>query len=740
MKKSTMLKILVFVLLAFCTIAAQTKAYDIIILTQIHNITQNTFYDSIQQAIDDANDGDQIELSPGTYYEPINFHGKAIRLFSSAGNSQTTLNADGDDHVIQCVTGEDANTIIEGFTIEGGNANGTGINNYGGGMLNQNSSPTIKNCVFSSNNAAQSGGAMANINANPEISNCTFFENSSSVHGAGIYNEQSSPLIKNCLFESNTAGTHGGGIMNNVASRPTIINSLFALNSAGASGGGIANSVNNSSPNVINCTFVDNTASSGGGIYNYNSSPNITSCILWNDTPNEILTDSGNPVVTYSDIEGGFTGLGNINADPCFSNGTLANLDINSPCIDAGDSNKLIVAGITQDICGLNRFVDIAEIYNTGTGPVDFVDMGAYEFNRFSKKPFIIYDANNAPVRFTLTGGGWGEIINSAVTRRVILHDTTEKSQFTILTKSNIETSIHDITCVGPLKGISAKKVNLAGSVGTGPIGKLILNDVTDSTILNESINPRAAVRMYFDQVSDVTIDSEIQIKSLKLTAWHGGLLKAPSIGSITANGDRKRQILGDLTLDVVVDANIGTVKAKDTIFGDWTCNSIKSISANEFYTTDINLNQLPHLKIPALGKLSVNWLYNSKILSHGNIGKVTVGSMESSTLFAGVRDGVSVLPAAEPESFEQQALIKSIAVKGIKIEEPPYFNNTNIAAWNILSANILYPQTPNSGTPFGITADNMTKVYIKKMDGTVMNVVQSWTLDDFQIRLLTAY
>ncbi|NIP53888.1 MAG: hypothetical protein GWN67_16885, partial [Phycisphaerae bacterium] len=106
-------------------------------------------FDSIQEAIDVAINGDEIEVSPGTYNETINFNGKAIRLYSIGGPDVTTIDGTGHYHVVQCVNGEGVNTILEGFTITGGNANGTFPHDSGAGMLNSGSSPTVTNCTFS---------------------------------------------------------------------------------------------------------------------------------------------------------------------------------------------------------------------------------------------------------------------------------------------------------------------------------------------------------------------------------------------------------------------------------------------------------------------------------------------------------------------------------------------------------------------------------------------------------------
>jgi parallel beta-helix repeat protein len=159
-------------------------------------------FTTIHAAIDDANDGDEIKVAPGTYYEAINFNGKAIELRSSNPNdpnivAATVIDGTGNYHVVQCVSGEDANTILEGFTITGGNANGDiFLQKYGGGMFNNGSSPTITNCIFSGNMASVYGGGMYNwINSNPTVANCTFSGNTSSEYGGGMYNSSSSPTF-----------------------------------------------------------------------------------------------------------------------------------------------------------------------------------------------------------------------------------------------------------------------------------------------------------------------------------------------------------------------------------------------------------------------------------------------------------------------------------------------------------------------------------------------------------------
>jgi hypothetical protein len=94
------------------------------------------------------------------------------------------------------------------------------------------------------------------------------------------------------------------------------------------------------SPTLINCTFWNNSADHGGGINNYYSSPTLSNCILWRNSPNQIGDYEGLPVVTYSDVQGGYPGEGNIDADPLFVDQGTGDFHLGacSPGIDAGDN------------------------------------------------------------------------------------------------------------------------------------------------------------------------------------------------------------------------------------------------------------------------------------------------------------------------------------------------------------------------------------------------------------------
>ncbi len=356
-------------------------------------------YCSIQTAIDNAADTDEIVVAPGTYFETIDFGGKAITLRSSDGPEVTIIDATGFFHVVQCVNDEGPDTVLDGFTITGGNANGVGPNARGGGMFN-GGSPTVYNCTFTANSAIE-GGGMINFavagtpSSRPTIIGCTFEGNMAGV-GGGMVNLNSNPTVTNCTFRGNTSDQHGGGMLNTV-SGPIVTNCTFRGNSAIIRGGAMYMGFE-CTPTVTNCTFSGNSAMIGRGL-SFSaqccaSDLTMTNCILW-DGGDEISNIDGSTVaITYTDVQGGWPGVGNIDADPLFvdpSNGDFR-LSAGSPCIDAGnnwglpqDTTDLDGDGDTReltpwDLDGNPRFNADPADFDPGCGVPVVVDMGAYEF------------------------------------------------------------------------------------------------------------------------------------------------------------------------------------------------------------------------------------------------------------------------------------------------------------------------------------------------------------------------
>ena len=380
----------------------------------------DTDFATIQAAVNAVDPYDIVHVLAGTYNENIILKDGVEVL--GAGASVTTIDGTGSGSVVTAsnvgsATKLDGFTITGGDAVNGGGmynnypssptvSNCTFSDNsadYGGGMYNYESSPTVSNCAFSDNSAGW-GGGMYNYEFSPAVTNCTFsgntatsdgggmwnFESSPTVsncafsdnlalNGGGMYNGGSSPTVTNCTFSGNTATSDGGGGMYNYASPSTVTNCTFSGNTATNLGGGMYNypyspTVTNCTfsgntadsgggmyngacePTVTNCTFSGNTATdSGGGMYNSNSSPVVTNCILGDEIYND---GTSAPAVTYCDVQGGYTGTGNINEDPLFVDPGAGDYHLTSasPCIDAGDNTAPSLP--STDFEGDDRILD----------------------------------------------------------------------------------------------------------------------------------------------------------------------------------------------------------------------------------------------------------------------------------------------------------------------------------------------------------------------------------------------
>ncbi len=326
-------------------------------------------------------DARDIEL-----YETVlsgDLNGNDVQVADPLDLLDETTRAENSYHVVTC-TGTNETTVLEGFTITGGHANGSSPHNAGGGLFIDgnanaevdqcvvrgnaaaeraggiyvsNSSPTITDCRFEGNHGGLFGGGVCALNASPIISECSFSHNYTRWNGAGITLDNCSSTVANCRFYANSSA-RGAGLFT-WYSQDDILNCEFYDNDAGVQGGAMECSY--SDPSIVNCTFSNNhAANNGGGLFTYSSRSTVTNCIFWGDTPNEIYSASSNPTVSHSDIQGGYPGIGNLDTDPLFVDadgpdnifGTEDD-DLHllpySPCIDAGDPSGDYTAQTDMD-------------------------------------------------------------------------------------------------------------------------------------------------------------------------------------------------------------------------------------------------------------------------------------------------------------------------------------------------------------------------------------------------------
>ncbi len=372
----------------------------------------NNAYTNLQTALDAAPAGAEIRVASGTYKPTAapdgstNNRNKAFHfnkdLVLKGSYNPGTVNQDftnpsilsGDFNDDDVITGSGSSlsitkntenayhvlitanlttaAVIEGFLITGGFANvSAGIsyssrnffNDYGGGMYNAFSSPSIVNTVISGNSADFNGGGMYNDTSPSNIVNTVVSRNSADF-GGGVYNDFSSPSMVNTVFSGNSATNNGGGMYNQA-----------------------------SSPSIVNSTFSGNSATNGSGIYNSSTSTlTIYNSVLYgNGVDIEGGSTTGEHNFSQDFTHAGFTRL---TADPFYRRSDPIGADgkwftdddglkpkIGSPIIDAGDTDKL-----PSDTADFDKDEDVAEAI-----PFDIrgrsrelgvsVDVGAYEYD-----------------------------------------------------------------------------------------------------------------------------------------------------------------------------------------------------------------------------------------------------------------------------------------------------------------------------------------------------------------------
>ncbi len=267
------------------------------------------------------------------------------------------VNYEENSHRIMLVEGVNSGPVaLDGLIFQGGNGEGL----TGGALVLDRSDVVVSNCVFV-NNRAENGGAVALYRGDPTFDRCFFGQNLALGHSGAIM-ACTRGLITNCIFSGNSAGTDGGAIRNDNDLR--ISGSVFYQNFAGGSGGAFSN---------------------------YDNQPTISNSIFFENAPDQITPMTGsNVTVSHSNVQNGYPGTGNIDADPLFTDplgpdGILGTPDDNflprfgSPVIDAG-TNAAVFNPLGFDYAGQPRVVDDRFTPDTGLGTAPIVDMGAYEF------------------------------------------------------------------------------------------------------------------------------------------------------------------------------------------------------------------------------------------------------------------------------------------------------------------------------------------------------------------------
>ncbi|WEK18236.1 MAG: Ig-like domain-containing protein [Candidatus Pedobacter colombiensis] len=326
----------------------------------------------LQSALGMAKDGDEIWVAKGVYSPAAHVDStfnlvSGVKLYGGFAGTETLLSqriadANGkftlnntelsgasiNKHVVSSTTLMSVETLLDGFTVSGGNATVNAI--YGTGIYSLVAAVngTYKNLIVKNNIGATLGAGMYNTAIAIKLENILFEGNMATLstrYGGGLYNNGANAIINNVTFRGNQA-IQGGGMYNN-SNNVTTNNAVFENNSVTTIGGGLVNAGSNFILN--NAVFENNTATTAGGGFNTAGSATLTD-----------VTFRGNKATTTG---AGISGTGTLTID--------RGLFINNIAVQNG-------GGIFMSGTGTTTLTNVAFSRNAVTSTSTYYGGGVY--------------------------------------------------------------------------------------------------------------------------------------------------------------------------------------------------------------------------------------------------------------------------------------------------------------------------------------------------------------------------
>ncbi|WP_342329917.1 putative Ig domain-containing protein [Pedobacter sp. FW305-3-2-15-E-R2A2] len=435
-------------------------------------------YTRLQTALALAKDGDEIWVAKGVYSPALHldsafsmvsgvkmyggFKGIETTLAERAADAserftvhETILHGNGTNrHLILNTTALAATTLLDGFTITEGYANGSGQNGhgagiyigtavvngtynnlviksnkasiYGGGMFNGAAATKLNNILFEGNQVITTtryGGGLYNSGANASLNKITF-RNNDAVQGAGMFNSGTALTMNKIAFEGNTATSIGGGMSH--SGTAVLTDAVFKNNTSKTNGAGLYSS---GDITIDRASFLENVADQkGGGIYALNLITLRNVVLSKNSVTGTVAGYNGGGMF----IESGTAHIQN----STFSNNTIAVVGAQGSALGAGLFNTPGTVNIHNSIFWGNKRgnnVDdqiggaaIAQMgnnivqnnYTSGVnniiGNPDFQDAAIHDF-RLKNGSIAIDAGNNLKVNTATDLAGNTRVVNGTV-------------------------------------------------------------------------------------------------------------------------------------------------------------------------------------------------------------------------------------------------------------------------------------------------------------------------------------
>ena len=417
----------------------------------------NSAFNRLQDALASAEAGDEIWVADGTYFPTIASDRSAtftipdgVRLYGGFAGGETSLsqrdiernvtilsgdtgttddNSDNSFHVVTLSNVSDE-TLVDGFTITAGNADGGSGDRSGGGIRSTNSDARLANLVVINNSASNLGGGFYSEDSQHQLNNVEFVRNAtiSTIFGAGggFYSTDSNDSLVDVIFRSNFSGDSGGGLYNNSSSldllnvefianranddggaifndRPdrfTLTGGTFLNNSALDNGGAIFNDRSSDSfISVSRSIFQGNVADAGGAIFNFRTTGIVRDSLFVDNhglRGGGIYNDESSPDLINNTFEGNIAQFG-------AGIGTEGDFEVQPNVTNSIFSNNLSIFGGEQ-ISDSGSFTvitnSLVEGGAEGSNIIDddprFVDSDNFDFRLRSDSPALNAGTNNA--------------------------------------------------------------------------------------------------------------------------------------------------------------------------------------------------------------------------------------------------------------------------------------------------------------------------------------------------------
>ena len=441
------------------------------LLTTSHAATIRVPQDqsTIAAAVAAASPGDSILIADGTFSEHGIMLTKPLTLASVHGSSATTVDGQNLGGIFQINQPNTNKVTISGLTIKYGDVRGgwATIRRVSGIL-------EVRDCIFEQNYC--NGGVI-------------------DARGAADYSilEPDKTRVIDCVFRNNSAENYAG-VLGVTATR-----CLFYGNT------GWNNPVVIGISYATNCTAYNNTGgvlsnpwTTGGA-----GASTLVNCIFWgNSGHNGQQIDPTSPAtVTYSIVQGGFTGTGNLNSDPLFVNAGSGDFHLRaaSPAVNAGDPSIYDVDGTRSDMgayggiityCSPHKATATASLLNGSVVAATITDGGCGYTNAplvliqggggsGATATAIISDGHVVGINITNPGGGY---TNTPPVKIVIASPPFVPTVSIAFSRVNVTQHV-----VLGRNYLLESSTNLVDWVATGPQFTAQSEDIVNEFILNQT-------------------------------------------------------------------------------------------------------------------------------------------------------------------------------------------------------------------------------------------------------------